>query len=50
MLDHDIRPLVTLNSKFLACGVMIVISCAVEALCMAFGPGDAKETLPTSTC
>lgn len=28
---------------------MIVISCAVDALCIAFAPGLAKETLPTRT-
>ncbi len=39
----------TRNSKFAAEGVMIVTSCAVDALCMAFGPIDAKETLPTRT-
>ena len=39
----------TLNSKFVAEGVMIVISWAVEALCMAFGPMAAKDTLPTRT-
>jgi hypothetical protein len=27
----------------------MVTSCAVEALCMAFGPIEAKETLPTRT-
>ena len=39
----------TLNSKFVAEGVMIVISWAVDALCMAFGPMAAKDTLPTRT-
>ena len=27
----------------------MVTSCAVDALCIAFGPGDANDTLPTST-
>ena len=39
----------TRNSKFAAEGVMMVTSWAVEALCMAFGPMEAKETLPTRT-
>lgn len=39
----------TRNSKSLAVGVMTVISCAVEALCSALGPGDANDTLPTRT-
>jgi len=37
------------NSKLAAEGVIIVTSWAVEALCMAFGPMEAKETLPTRT-
>ena len=28
---------------------MMVTSCAVDALCMAPGPMEAKETLPTRT-
>lgn len=28
---------------------MMVTSCAVDALCMAPGPIEAKETLPTRT-
>ena len=39
----------TRNSKLEADGVIMVTSCAVEALCMAFGPMEAKETLPTRT-
>jgi hypothetical protein len=39
----------TRNSKLAAEGVMMVTSCAVDALCMAPGPMDAKETLPTRT-
>jgi hypothetical protein len=39
----------TRNSKLEAEGVIIVTSWAVEALCMAFGPMEAKETLPTRT-
>ena len=39
----------TRNSKSFAVGVMIVTSCAVDALCIALGPGEAKETLPTRT-
>jgi hypothetical protein len=39
----------TRNSKLEAEGVIMVTSCAVEALCMAFGPMEAKETLPTRT-
>ena len=39
----------TRNSKLAAEGVIIVTSWAVEALCMAFGPMEAKETLPTRT-
>lgn len=39
----------TRNSKFAADGVIIVTSCAVDALCIAFGPIEAKETLPTRT-
>ena len=38
----------TPNWNFDALGVMIVISCAVDAFCIAF-PGLAKETLPTRT-
>ena len=41
--------MLTLNSRSLAVGVMILTSWAVDALCIAFGPGAAKETLPTST-
>lgn len=37
------------NSKFAAEGVMMVTSCAVDALCMAPGPMEAKDTLPTRT-
>ena len=43
------RRALTLNSRSLAVGVMILTSWAVDALCIAFGPGAAKETLPTST-
>lgn len=43
------KEVLTLNSKFLAVGVTTSISCAVEALCMAFGPGEANDTLPTRT-
>jgi hypothetical protein len=39
----------TRNSKLAAEGVIMVTSWAVEALCMAFGPMEAKETLPTRT-
>lgn len=28
---------------------MIVTSCAVDALCIALGPGEANDTLPTRT-
>lgn len=41
--------ILTLNWKFSALGVMTVISWAVDALCRAFAPGLAKETLPTNT-
>jgi len=37
------------NSKLDAEGVMMVTSCAVDALCMAPGPMEANETLPTRT-
>lgn len=33
------RDIVTLNWKFDAVGEMICTSCAVDALCIAFGPG-----------
>jgi hypothetical protein len=39
----------TLNSKFIALGVMTSISCAVEALWRALAPGLANDTLPTKT-
>lgn len=39
----------TLNSKLAAEGVMTVTSCAVDALCIALGPMEANETLPTRT-
>ena len=39
----------TWNSRSFAVGVIIFTSCAVEALCIAFGPGAANETLPTRT-
>lgn len=39
----------TRNSKLAAEGVIMVTSWAVEALCMALGPMEAKETLPTRT-
>ena len=39
----------TRNSKFVAVGVTTSISWAVEALCIAFGPGEANDTLPTRT-
>jgi hypothetical protein len=39
----------TRNSKSCAPFAMTVISWAVEALCMAFAPGLANDTLPTST-
>jgi hypothetical protein len=39
----------TRNSKLEAEGVIMVTSWAVEALCMAFGPMEANETLPTRT-
>ena len=41
--------ILTLNSKLDAEGEMICTSCAVAALCIAFGPGWANETLPTVT-
>ena len=39
----------TLNSKLAAEGEIICTSCAVAALCIAFAPGWANETLPTVT-
>ena len=39
----------TLNSKFIARGVMTSTSCAVEALWRALAPGLANDTLPTKT-
>ena len=41
--------ILTLNWKSDAVGEMICTSCAVDALCIAFGPGCANETLPTVT-
>lgn len=43
------RRMLTRNSRSFAVGVMIFTSWAVDALCIAFGPGAAKDTLPTRT-